>query len=158
MSLQRRPKRSSAPANRRSPPGCITFTSATFTTWKTTRRIARRVVRCSSSATGTSLDATTLMSVAAVHSATHGSQVASAASPGSGDGTGCRCSSGVMKIKRHEYTLGKDSVWVSHLCALAGSSSALARDKRDNQSWQDQSCCLRNYLSHYKRFAHKRRM
>jgi len=93
MSLLPRPKRSSVPANGRSPPGCITFTSATFTTWKTTQRIARRAVRCSSNATGTSLDATTLMSVVAVNSAMRGSQVASRQSPGSGDGTGCRCSS-----------------------------------------------------------------
>src|ERR1700686_2379478 len=80
------------PATRRSPPGCDPFMSATFTTWKTTRPIARRVVRCSSSAIGTSLDATTLMSVAAVHSATRGSQVASKQSPGSGDGDGRRFS------------------------------------------------------------------
>ena len=39
--------------------------------------IARRVVRCSSSAIGMSLDATTLMGVAAVHSATRDCQVAS---------------------------------------------------------------------------------
>jgi len=59
-------------------------TSATFTTWKTTQRIARRALRCSSNATGTSLDATTLMSVVAVNSAMRGSQVASRRSPGSG--------------------------------------------------------------------------
>jgi hypothetical protein len=80
---------------KRSPPGCDTFTSATFTTWKTTRPIARRVVTCSSSAIGTSLDATTLMSVAAAHSAMRDCQVASTKSPGSGDGDGCRFSSGV---------------------------------------------------------------
>ena len=91
---QPRPKRSSAPASRRSPPGCDTFMSATFTTRKTTRPIARRVVRCSSSAIGMSLDATTLMSVAAVHSAMRDCQVASTTSPGSGDGDGCRFSSG----------------------------------------------------------------
>jgi len=59
------------------------------------RPIARRVVRCSSSAIGTSLDATTLMSVAAVHSAMRDCQIASRQCPESGDGVGCRFSSGV---------------------------------------------------------------
>ena len=99
-----RPKRSPARANRRSPPGCDTFMSATFTTWKTTRPIAGRVVRYSSSAIGTSLDATTLMSVAAVPSAMRDCQVASTKSPGSGDGDGYRFSSSVeegsLRVRR----------------------------------------------------------
>ena len=57
--------------------------------------IADRVVRCSSSAIGMSLDATTLMSVAAVPSAMRDCQVASTQCPGSGDGDGYRFSSGV---------------------------------------------------------------
>jgi pyruvate formate lyase activating enzyme len=89
------PETSFAPASRRSAPGCDTFTSATFTTRKATRPIARRVVRCSSSAIGMSLDATTLMSVAAVPSAMRDCQVASTQCPGSGDGDGYRFSSSV---------------------------------------------------------------
>src|SRR5260370_17289693 len=45
-------------------------------------------------------------------------------------------------------TLSKDSVWVSHLCALAGGSAALARRKRGDQPEHDQSSCLYNFLSH----------
>jgi len=44
--------------------------------------------------------------------------------------------------------LSKDSVWVSHLCALAGGSSALARGKRGDQPEHDRSSCPHNFLSH----------
>jgi hypothetical protein len=44
--------------------------------------------------------------------------------------------------------LSKDGVWVSHLCALAGGSSALARGKRGNQPEHEQSYCPDNFLSH----------
>jgi hypothetical protein len=44
--------------------------------------------------------------------------------------------------------LSKDGVWVSHLCALAGGSSALARGQRGNQPEQKQSYCPDNFLSH----------
>jgi hypothetical protein len=45
-------------------------------------------------------------------------------------------------------TLSKDSVWVSHLRALAGGSSALARSKSGDQPEHDQSYCRCNFLSH----------
>jgi hypothetical protein len=46
-------------------------------------------------------------------------------------------------------TLSKNSVRVSHLCALAGRSSALARGKRDDQPEHDQSSsCPYNFVSH----------
>ena len=46
-------------------------------------------------------------------------------------------------------TLSKDSVRVSHLCALAGRSSALARGKRGHQPNHDQaSSCPYNFISH----------
>src|SRR5271166_2096022 len=45
-------------------------------------------------------------------------------------------------------TLSKDSVWVSHLCALAGGPSALARGKRGDQPEHDRSSCPHNFLSH----------
>ena len=45
-------------------------------------------------------------------------------------------------------TLSKDSVWVSHLCALAGGPSALAPGKRGDQPEHDRSSRPHNFLSH----------